>query len=125
MSTDIRKLYEEIWKLENEIESLDPDEDEEEIRIAEEELEKLEDECSEFRLEEMYKSEEEIEDELTEQYGTISVAYTTVNAGKFLHDYDEPFFNSVLAESLYFECPICEAKFDNEDDAKGCCRDCG
>lgn len=74
---------------------------------------------------EHYKSEREIQDELTEQYGIITIAGLEFDSGRILREFDEPFFNEVLAESLQWECDICGALYDEDDkeSAESCCKE--
>lgn len=78
-----------------------------------------------MKIEEHYKTEDEMVEELNELYGTVQVAHLQLDAGRVLRDYDGPFFDACIAESLQWECGVCGTLFDKDekDEAEECCQD--
>jgi len=78
-----------------------------------------------MKAQEHYKTEKEIEEELTEQYGVITCGHLQIDAGRLFREFDVPFFDGVLAESLQWECDVCGKIFDEEDkdEAEECCKE--
>ena len=78
-----------------------------------------------MNAQEHYKTEREIQDELTETYGIITIAGLEFDSGRILREFDEPFFDGVLAESLQWECDVCGTIYDEDDkeSAEECCKD--
>lgn len=75
---------------------------------------------------EHYNTENEMRDELTESYGMIQCGHLEIEAGRLFQEFDVPFFDACIAESLKYECPYCEKLYDDEDSANECCAEwCG
>ena len=78
-----------------------------------------------MNAQEHYKTEREIQDQLTEDYGTVTIAGMEFDSGRILREFDEPFFNAAVAESLQWECDVCGELFDEDDkeSAEECCEE--
>lgn len=78
-----------------------------------------------MNAQEHYKTEKEIQDELTEQYGDVTIAGLTFESGRILREFDVPFFDGCIAESLQWECDCCGNLFDEDDkeSAEECCKE--
>jgi hypothetical protein len=76
-----------------------------------------------MNAQEHYKTENEMVEELTESYGVIKIAHLEIDAGSLLRDYDVPFFDECIAESMRWRCDICWETYEEEDSAEECCKE--
>lgn len=76
-----------------------------------------------MNAQEHYKTEKEMEEELTESYGTVTVGHLEIDAGRLFREFDVPFFDGCIAESLQWECEACGKLYDEYDkeSAEECC----